>query len=445
MAGFKIGNDGILLAGGTDIEGTGGLYGLDGSLVERIDRLSSNSLALAGNRLLRLLWSLPGATAHLLVYTDQGIERHFALEDLGDAHQVAFDGANYVLVSTATNSIVWLSPCGARREWKAPGNGDAWHLNSVFSKDGHLFISAFGRFSDASGWRTHARTGTGIVFDLDTGRDVLAGLCCPHHPIWLDGFWVVCNSALHEVLEMDEQGTVRRRVHVGGWSRGIAASDDHLFVGVSAPRHDPDLRDTTASVAVICRRTWALLERVPLPALEIGSLAIAPTRLVDAVRRSAADLDKLELQMLPLEPLPAGSIRLGLLDSPETVESNEEFLLRVSVENLSRIRLQSVTPNPVHLSYHWTDRSGKETIVLDGIRTPLNPPLASGQACVYTMRVMSPKNPGEYMLQVTLVQERVRWFDWPPTNLCSEVKVLVGNARSPADDLWLPSLEHRRQ
>ena len=423
MAGFEIGNGRILLAGGTDMEGTGGLYGLDGSAVEKIDRINTNSIALAGDRLLRLLWSLPGDTAHLVVYTEQGIERRFAFEDLGDAHQVVFDGSDYVMPSTSTNSIVWISPDGARREWKAAGEGDAWHLNSVFPKDGRLLVSAFGRFADAGGWRAHTRTGTGIVFDLETGQDVLTGLCCPHHPIWLDDSWVVCNSSMHEVLEMDEQGVVRRRVPVGGWSRGIAATGEYLFVGVSAPRHDPNRCEQTASIVVICRRTWTVLERVSLPAVEIGSLAIAPGNLVDAVRRSAAELEKLELQMLPLEPLPADSIRLALLDIPEVVESGGEIFLRVRVENLSGIRLQSVAPNPVYLSYHWMDRLGKEMVVLDGIRTPLRPALAEGETCVYGMRVKGPESAGEYVLRVTLVQERVRWFDWAPTLLGCEARV----------------------
>ena len=178
--------------------------------------------------------------------TARGLERHHVLEDLGDAHHVTFDGPDYLLVSTATNSLVWLSPTGSRRQCKMPGTGDAWHLNGAFLNNGSTLVCAFGRFADEQGWRANARNGTGVVFDLKSGQDVLSGLSCPHHPIWLDGEWVVCNSAAHEVLRIDEHGGGRQRVNVGGWSRGLAASDDCLFVGVSAPRHDPDNRDPTS-------------------------------------------------------------------------------------------------------------------------------------------------------------------------------------------------------
>jgi acetolactate synthase I/II/III large subunit len=416
-----------LLAGGTDTLGTGGLYGLRGSSVEKIDDLSTNSIAVAGDRLLRLLWSHPGEPANLLVYSCQGLDRHHVLEGLGDAHHVTFDGPDYLLVSTATNSLVWLSPDGARREWKAPGAGDAWHLNGAFLKNGSILVSAFGRFSNEQGWRANARNGTGIVFDLKSGRDILSGLACPHHPLWIDGAWMVCNSAAHEVLRIDEQGGVLHRLNVGGWTRGVAASGDCLFVGVSAPRHDPGTQISTSSIAVISRRTWEMLYRLPLPSLEIGGLAMVPDALVDAIRRASRAVADLELQMLPLAPLSGALLRLEPVEVPCVVRADSDFQCRVMFENRSPHRLQSISPNPVFFSYHWIVPRGGEVAVFDGVRTRLAPAVPSGSRVFQNVNVHAPRAAGRYLLQLTLVQERVRWFDEPPTRLSAEMNILVSN------------------
>jgi len=46
----------VVLASGLGDEDTGGgLFAFDGSVIERLDRLSSTGLSLAGHRLLRLL------------------------------------------------------------------------------------------------------------------------------------------------------------------------------------------------------------------------------------------------------------------------------------------------------------------------------------------------------------------------------------------------------
>jgi hypothetical protein len=77
------------------------------------------------------------------------MERYYHFDGLGDAHQIGWDGANFVLVSTSTNSVVWFGRSGDKTaEWKAPGDGDCWHVNGIFITDEEVYLSAFGRFTE---------------------------------------------------------------------------------------------------------------------------------------------------------------------------------------------------------------------------------------------------------------------------------------------------------
>ena len=196
------GSDGyVVLAACADPDGEGGLFSFDGDNVERIDPMDCCSLTVANGRLMLLGLSCPGESTGVFVYDERGIERYFRFDSLGDAHQISWDGANYILVSTSTNSTVWLNPNGSKREWKAPGDGDCWHVNGIFLRDGEMYVSAFGRFAEHRDRRQKA--GCGIIFQHSTGEDVVTDLNCPHHPKFVDGHWLACNASTHEVVQID--------------------------------------------------------------------------------------------------------------------------------------------------------------------------------------------------------------------------------------------------
>ena len=65
--------------------------------------------------------------------------------------------------------------------------------------------------------------------------------------------------------------------------------------------------------------------------------------------------------------------------------------------------------NAVNLSYHWLNRKG-ETLVLDGLRTPLPRDLKPGESINLKAAIQAPAKPGRYILEVTLVQEGEAWF-----------------------------------
>ena len=422
----------VLLAscvGGDDTGG--GLFSFDGRSLEQIDRLGCTGLWCDEGHLARLLWAPSDADSigEILVYDQAGVQRYARLDALSDPHDLLWDGENFVAVSSATNSILWLSPSGeVVRRWQAPGEGDCWHLNCLTLKDGQLYVAAFGRFAEHRAWSGDAKEGAGIIFHLESGADAITGLTCPHHPRFIDGFWVICNSATHELLQVDERSRVRRRVQLQSWTRGIAFSDDLMFVGESASRQE-EAKGVMAAIAVIDRQTWQLLGRLQLPCREVYDLVLAPSRLVAGVRRGfrtnqvrVAEQDQFAMfdavGVTPRriwatgDPLPPDACRVQITaEVPDEFEPDVEVEIDCLVENLGTEFFVSAPPNPVQLSYKWFEAESGTRLPHEGLRTRLPGSLPPGQQVRCRMKVQTPEVEGQFRLGLTLVQEMVAWFD----------------------------------
>src|SRR5580700_855793 len=102
----------ILLISCPQVAGcTGGLLAFDGLDVERIDTLSTTGLCLAENRIVRLLWAHNDADApgEFLAYDARGVERYARIDELAEPHDIAWNGKEFIVVSTRTNRILWVS------------------------------------------------------------------------------------------------------------------------------------------------------------------------------------------------------------------------------------------------------------------------------------------------------------------------------------------------
>lgn len=109
-------------------------------------------------------------------------------------------------------------------------------------------------------------------------------------------------------------------------------------------------------------------------------------------------------------------VKINICSHPETVAPNEHFTVNIKLENLSEEKWVSLPPNPIHLSYHWFNKAG-ECIVFDGIRTIIRYPLLPGESRYFSMGVIAPQASGDYILEVTLVQEACFWFENVVQNL----------------------------
>ena len=111
-----------------------------------------------------------------------------------DAHDVFSNATRRLVVATHDNSLIEI---GGRRPMPVrvlPGEPDSWHLNCIEDVRGELFASAFHRGGTFRQWSENAE-GSGFVFSLTSGAVVADGLSKPHSPRFVDGLWLICNSA----------------------------------------------------------------------------------------------------------------------------------------------------------------------------------------------------------------------------------------------------------
>ncbi len=411
----------LAVSGLGDEDSGGGLFVFDGEL-ERIDWLSTTGLHTTGDVFLRLLWG-----PDLLVYDRRGVARYLRLDELSDPHDVTVDGDRIVVVSTGRNEILRYTPSGELAErWSPGGEGDAWHLNNLHTTGGRLVCSAFGRFDGDRAWaEPGARDGAGVVFDVASGETVLTGLTAPHNPRRLADGWLVCNSGTGEVLELADDGSPRRGVELGGWTRGLTDLDGLLAVGVSA-RRKANTPGETASLAVLDRASLEELERIPFPCREIYDVALVPASFVDGFRRGLRTNGRVEGELVqasmfeavgvePLrlwatgEPLPPEAMRSRItVEVPGSLRAGARELLACTVQNDGGAILTSAPPNPVSLSYRWYD--GRDA-VSEGDRVPLPHALPPGAPVAIDLALAVPLESGKYRLSISLVQEHVAWFD----------------------------------
>ncbi|HEX5416667.1 MAG TPA: DUF4915 domain-containing protein [Chloroflexota bacterium] len=410
----------------------GGLSVFNGETIEVIDRISTTGLWADGERLIRVLWgsSERQSAGELLVYDRQGVRSYHRLDQLVDPHDVLWHGHHYVCVSSFTNSVLWVNEAGqVDRIWRAAGEEDSFHLNSLVVHQGRLYVTCFGRFEKRRQWREHLQNGDGCVFDPESGATILTGLSAPHHPRFVDGKWIVCNSARREVVEIDgESGILSRRLQLAGWTRGLAITDDYIFVGESANRHDAH-GNSTASIVTVCRKTWRVLNRVELPWREVYDLVVVSPALLEGVKRGfrtnslrVAEQDQLSLfQQVGVQPtrlwatgerLPPSACKIRIeADVPTDLPAETTVAVDCQVKNLGTAILVSAPPNPVNISYRWRDRATGTLIGGEGLRTHLSRSLPPGSALECRVSIVVPRWRGKAELAITAVQEEVAWFE----------------------------------
>jgi SAM-dependent methyltransferase len=110
---------------------------------------------------------------------------------------------------------------------------------------------------------------------------------------------------------------------------------------------------------------------------------------------------------------PAASAINVKLESPVQalrLRVNSVVDLPLKVTNLGEQPLSSFSTPPLLISYHWKHNSG-EIAVWDGLRTELPYALSSGEVEDMFVSVQAPAEPSDYVLEITLVQETVQWYD----------------------------------
>lgn len=114
-------------------------------------------------------------------------------------------------------------------------------------------------------------------------------------------------------------------------------------------------------------------------------------------------------------PMPEGAFRaeITFLDAPATMRARGRATLRVAVKNAGDSawpgRAWGSDAFQVAIGNHWLDAGGREVIHDDG-RAPLLSDLQPGESRETELTINAPKEPGEYTLEVDVLQEGVSWF-----------------------------------
>jgi hypothetical protein len=430
----------------------GGLYDLTTGVPDALDDLPTSGLSLGGGRLWRVLRA-PGeqtSTCELMSYDARGVRSYQRYDEIRDPHDVRwFDGVPHI--SSSWDDAVWRIDAGADADapvmiWQGSTVPDGWHVNSLVDVDGALHVCAFGRFDRHKGWKDAKQDGVGFVHDVRAGRDVLTGLSHPHTPRRRGTRWYVCESTKGSLTELDADGTVRRRARVDRFTRGLAFVGPFALVGGNAHREREDDR---SEIAVVDMRTFAVVERIPMPCLEIYDiLTVAPSvvrgvatgfgtnaaRAVEQHRSAGRPDDRqptpadVGIQLVtprtaaglaamgqPLDEEAAS--RCGVKGAlPAVAPAGEITTWALEVVNRTGGPLGSVPPRPIKVGARWFrladghDVPGPDDEPAVNPMGPISRILPPGMRTRVDVPVEVPDEPGRYQVRIALRQPGLGWF-----------------------------------
>ena len=133
------------------------------------------------------------------------------------------------------------------------------------------------------------------------------------------------------------------------------------------------------------------------------------------------------LRMHALSEQEIDRLALDVDGVPAEVSAGGLFWPTATFSNGTTQTICAGAPNPINLAYHWLNPAGHEPLVFDGERTAVLPELAPGKAGTFRMFIKAPPQPGEYLLRIALVQERVRWMDQANSSTARDFLVSVGS------------------
>lgn len=103
------------------------------------------------------------------------------------------------------------------------------------------------------------------------------------------------------------------------------------------------------------------------------------------------------------------AIQWGNTTAPEQAVAGQAFTVLTRLFNRSGQTWTADGAARVNLAYHWLDESGK-MIEKDGLRTQIPLPVPPGGRVSVEQKVVAPKVPGRYVLELDPVFEAVAWF-----------------------------------
>ncbi|HEY9807159.1 MAG TPA: hypothetical protein V6D04_11365, partial [Candidatus Obscuribacterales bacterium] len=100
--------------------------------------------------------------------------------------------------------------------------------------------------------------------------------------------------------------------------------------------------------------------------------------------------------------------------------------IAVVLKNTSNFIWSSKAENPIVFSYQWLDADDK-IVVWNGERTDLPQAVSPQESIRLNATIKAPALPGTYTLRLTLVQEKIAWFDEQGATTKDKVVKVIAN------------------
>ncbi len=138
---------------------------------------------------------------------------------------------------------------------------------------------------------------------------------------------------------------------------------------------------------------------------------------------SAADSNA-KLEALPESALKAA---ISVKEAPKKIKAGETATFNATAKNISDTKWPATGLSDgkyrVALGDHWLAANGK-LVTLDDTRALLPNNLEPGKEVEVPITVTAPKTPGDYILELDMVQEQINWFkDKGSSSFRTQVKV----------------------
>lgn len=160
-----------------------------------------------------------------------------------------------------------------------------------------------------------------------------------------------------------------------------------------------------------------------LTALSVAVTLVAVPKSVAPGLRVPAIVVALALAMLPLTASRLPTLRLQSADvatwyraeyrttAPSiAVKAGHAFPSSVTVRNTGLVAWRAGGDHPVTLGYCWYDPGADSTVCSEASRTRLPHDLQPGAEVTLAAEVVAPAEPGSYLLQWDMVEEKISWF-----------------------------------
>ncbi len=131
--------------------------------------------------------------------------------------------------------------------------------------------------------------------------------------------------------------------------------------------------------------------------------------------------------------LDADVYHLAWMSAPAPSGWRADRLVRlpVQVRNTSPALWRSRGATRVAIAYHWLDATSGKPVFFEGLRTALPADLAPGGEVALELEVATPKKPGDYVLELDALRERLAWFSGRTPGSSARLPVTVLPAAEP--------------